>query len=126
MKKVLFDESMPRPLAKLLPDEIKTMTVQQMGWNEARNGDLLELAARESFDAILTADQSMENQQNVSKLPLPVIVLKARRNNVAHYEPLVPQIVSLISAGLENRFYRIRQTNMEGESGDSMARPSFQ
>ena len=51
-----------------------------MGWSSLTNGALL-LQAAESFDLLLTADQGIEFQQNLSELPMSVVVL------VAPYQP---------------------------------------
>ena len=56
--RILLDESLPRRLARLIPDH-EVRTVRQMGWAGRRNGLLLRLAARE-FDVFLTADQNVE------------------------------------------------------------------
>lgn len=64
--RILLDESWPRPLARLLPDH-EVRTVGAMGWAGKRNGELLRLAAAE-FDALLTADQNLEHQQNLDRI----------------------------------------------------------
>ena len=43
--KLLFDESVPRPLAAHFPRSFEIRTVQRMGWSGRSNGDLLRLAA---------------------------------------------------------------------------------
>ena len=58
--RILLDEFLPRPLARLLPEH-EVRTVAAMGWTGIRNSKLLRLAARE-FDAFLTADQNLEHQ----------------------------------------------------------------
>ena len=58
--RILLDESLPRPLARLLPEH-EVRTVAAMGWTGKRNGELLQLAAG-NFDAFLTADQNLEDQ----------------------------------------------------------------
>lgn len=70
--KVLLDESVPRRLASSIPDSFVTRTVQQMGWAGCGNGELLRLAV----------DQGFEHQQNVHKLPLPVVILIAGRTRL--------------------------------------------
>jgi hypothetical protein len=62
--RVLLDECVPAPLAKLLANHQCT-TVQQRGWAGFKNGVLLNLAARE-FDAMITCDQSIRHQQNLA------------------------------------------------------------
>ena len=57
--KVLFDEDVPRKLARLLPlHEIHT--VAGMQWGGIKNGALLTLIEREGFDVFLTGDNHAE------------------------------------------------------------------
>ena len=42
--KLLFDESMPRPLEAYFPRSFEILTVQRMGWTGRSNGDLPRLA----------------------------------------------------------------------------------
>ena len=49
-------------------------TTQQMGWEDESNGKLLLLAAT-GFGVFLTVDRNLSLQQNLTSLPLPVIVL---------------------------------------------------
>ena len=56
--RILLDESLPRPLGRLLEGhDVSTVTGRQ--WTGLKNGELLRLAG-EQFDAVLTADQNLE------------------------------------------------------------------
>ena len=66
--RILLDESLPRPLAWLLPGH-EVRTVAEMGWSGTRNGPLLALATAD-FGVLLTADQNLEHQQNLRALPI--------------------------------------------------------
>ena len=95
--RVLLDESIPRPLAALLVShEVRTVT--QLRWTGIKNGELLSRATAESFDVVLTADQNIEFQQNLSKLPVAVIVLIAKTNRIESLELLVPEILAVLEA----------------------------
>ena len=96
--RILLDESLPRPLLRLLTGH-DVQTVTQMGWTGLSNGALLRHAA-ESFDAVLTADQNIEFQQNLKELPIAVVVLIARTNRIESLEPLL----SLPPSNLGNSF----------------------
>ena len=72
-----LDESLPRPLADLLTGH-DARTVTQMAWTSLSNGALLRQAAG-TFDALLTADQSIEFQQNLKTLPMAVKDARSRR-----------------------------------------------
>lgn len=86
--RILLDESLPRRLARLLPEH-DVRTVAAMGWAGKRNSELLQLAAR-PFDAVLTADQNLEHQHNLETLPIAVVVLIAPTNRIESLRPLIP------------------------------------
>jgi hypothetical protein len=94
--RVLLDESVPRPLAQLLiGHEVRTVT--QLQWTGIKNGELLTRAA-ESFDVVLTADQNIEFQQNLAKLPVAVVVLIGKTNRIESLEPLIPEVLTVLEA----------------------------
>ena len=92
--RVLLDESVPRPLARLLVGH-DARTVTQMKWTSLGNGALLKQAAVE-FDVLLTADQNIEFQQNLNTLPMAVVVLVAESNRLESLEPLVPALLQTL------------------------------
>jgi hypothetical protein len=94
--RVLLDESLPRPLAELLVGH-EARTVAQVGWKGLENGTLLRQAA-DSFDVVLTADQSIEFQQNLKTLPVAVVVLVAESNRIESLAPLVPKILETLES----------------------------
>ncbi len=105
--KLLLDESVPRRLALSFPEPFTMRTVQDMGWAGTANGLLLSLAAAEGFDVPVTVDRGIEHQQNVSELPIPVVVMLAPRNRLAELRPLVPSVVDVLSGDLQRRIYRV-------------------
>ena len=86
--RVLLDENLPRRLKNLLPPEIKGETVRERGWGSTKNGALLALA-QDEFDALLTADQGIPYQHDLSRFGLIVVVLVADRNDFGHLSPLM-------------------------------------
>ena len=105
--KLLLDESVPRRLAVSFPESFTVLTVQEMGWTGASNGDLLSLAASHDFDAFITVDRGIEHQQNLMNLPVTVVVMLAFRNRLQELLPLVPEVVSTLSGDLKRRIYHI-------------------
>ena len=103
--RILLDESLPRPLARLLSDH-DVRTVGAMGWAGRRNGELLHLAAAE-FDALLTADQNLEHQQNLAALPLAVIVLVAPTNRIRALRPLIPDLLQALQGLAPRQLIRV-------------------
>lgn len=92
--RVLLDESVPRPLAQLLVGH-DVRTVTSLRWTGIKNSELLSRAG-ESFDVVLTADQNIEFQQNLAKLPVAVVVLIARTNRIESLAPLVPEVLAVL------------------------------
>ena len=107
--KLLLDESVPRRLASSFPEAFTLRTVQEMGWAGTGNGLLLSLAAGEGFDAFITVDRGIEHQQNTSDLPLPVIIMLGVRNRLAELQPLVLDVVDVLSGDLQRRIYRVTE-----------------
>ena len=105
--KLLLDESVPRRLAASFPKSFTVYTVQQMGWGGTGNGLLLAMAAGEDFDAFITVDRGIEHQQNTSDLPLPVIIMLGVRNRLAELQPIVPDVMEVLSGHLQRRTYRV-------------------
>lgn len=77
MKKVLFDENLPRQLRREL-SEFHIRTVQEEGWGAFRNGDLLR-RAEPTFQVLVTADRRMKYQQNLATIAMGVVVIKTPR-----------------------------------------------
>jgi len=65
---------------------------RDMGWHTLRNGDLLAAAAASGFDCVLTVDQHLKHQQDLSRLPVAVVVLVATSNRLADLVRPVPAV----------------------------------
>ena len=90
--KILLDECTPHVLKRLLTGfEIKT--VQDLGWVGITNGALLQLAEGQ-FDVLITSDQNLKYQQNLTKRQVAIIQLPT--NQV----PLVIKLVPKVRAAL--------------------------
>ena len=76
--RLLLDESVPSRLRRALPHH-DVKTVVEMGWGGVKNGNLLTLAAAD-FDAFVTVDKNLPYQQNLSSLPIAIVVLDAYSN----------------------------------------------
>jgi hypothetical protein len=72
-----------------------------MGWSGKQNGELLRLAA-DSFDVLLTADRNLKHQQNLTTLPISIVVLVVPTNRIESLQVLVPELLQLLS-GRNNR-----------------------
>jgi hypothetical protein len=93
--RTLLDEQLPRQLARALTGH-EVRTVQQQGWAGLKNGELLRQADESGFEAFITADQSLQFQQNLARSPLRIIVLIAPSNALEDLLPLVSDILAAL------------------------------
>lgn len=77
MRRVLFDENLPRLLRRNLP-EFHISTVQEEGWGSFRNGDLLR-RAEGHLEVLLTADRRMQYQQKLTSFAIGIVVIVTPR-----------------------------------------------
>ena len=92
--KVLLDECLDWRLRRDLPGhEVKT--VQDMGWDGIKNGQLLSLAEHE-FQVFITGDRNLSFQQNLPRFSIAVVVLKAESIRLLHTRPLMAKLLALL------------------------------
>jgi hypothetical protein len=72
--RILFDHGTPAPLIPFLEGHTVTKA-KDRGWDTLTNGDLLAEAERAGFDVLLTADQNMRYQQNLTGRRIALVVL---------------------------------------------------
>lgn len=74
--KLLFDRGTPAPLRGNL-QEHTVDTLAEKGWSDKDNGELLDLAEREGYEAFVTTDQNLRHQQNLTGRQIGTLVLLA-------------------------------------------------
>lgn len=98
--RILFDQGTPVPLRRSLhPHTVDTAS--EMGWVTLTNGELIAAAEQRGFDAIITTDQNLKYQQNLTQRKLSIIVLKTTswpriRNSISE---IISGVNSLPSSG---------------------------
>jgi predicted nuclease of predicted toxin-antitoxin system len=96
VKRVLFDENMPRKLRRDLPDFV-VRTAQEEGWSAFKNGELLKRAST-SFDVIVTIDQRMRYQQNAPQFDIGIVVIEVPDTRITFLRALIAEIRSAIGS----------------------------
>jgi hypothetical protein len=71
--RILFDQGTPLPLRRFLTEH-EVATAFERGWDKLANGDLLRVAEAE-FDLLITTDQNLRYQQNLTGRKLAILVL---------------------------------------------------
>lgn len=104
--RLLLDESVPAKLRRLMPIH-EVRAVVEMGWSGVKNGKLLALSAG-AFDAFITVDKNMPFQQNLVTLPIALIVLDARSNELQALSPLLAALERALASLAPNSYVLVR------------------
>ena len=90
--KVLLDENMPQRMRLMIPDH-EVYTVGYLGWKSTQNGALLRRAADAGFDVLISTDTGIQYEQNIAELPIAVILLRAKTNQLPDLIPLLHDVI---------------------------------
>lgn len=94
--KLLLDENLPHQLRLELPGH-DCFTVAYMGWVGVENGELLTRAAASGFDALLSKDANLQYEQNLSNVPIAIVIVRAASNDIDDIRPLLPALLKALS-----------------------------
>ena len=98
---VLLDENLPHRLRLLIPGH-DVRTVDYQGWKSLSNGALLQAAEDSGFNVMVTADQGMNYQQNLTGNNIALVVLSTPRREIVVAR--AAQIVAAINAATPGSF----------------------
>ena len=74
--KVLLDENLDHALRRLLgPHDV--VTASYKGWSGVKNGQLLQLAEDDGIEVLLTGDQTLRHEQNLTGRRLAIVAVSA-------------------------------------------------
>ena len=73
--RLLFDENTPFSLAKELTGH-ECGSVTRLGWQGTKNGALLTRAETAGFEVLITLDDNMQTEQNMTGRRIAVLVLR--------------------------------------------------
>ena len=117
--RILFDNSTPRGLAKALEPHSVT-EARANGWDRLGNGDLLNVAEKAGFDALVTPDQNIRYQQNLTGRKISLVVLsKGRWTLVKNH---LAEIAAAVSAATPGSYaeVEIREANRQRRRGPGL------
>lgn len=104
--RVLLDENMPRKLTALFDGPHEVKTIAQCGWKGTKNGALLRLAEAE-FDVLVTVDQGIPHQHDLSKYDLGFILIKTFSNRLEDLTSLMPRVNEALKNVDSGKFIRV-------------------
>jgi hypothetical protein len=89
--RVLLDECVTRYLKRDFTGH-EVFTVEEAGFKGLKNGRLLQVMSGH-FDVLVTVDQNLQYQQNLTAYAVVIIVLRARRSTYPMLKPLMPELL---------------------------------
>ncbi len=92
---VLLDQCVPHPLRHYFPGH-DVHTARFMGWDGLTNGALLAAMRAGGFQVLLTVDQNLRHQQNLTAAGVAVVVMLAPTNTMPDLTPLVPEVAAAL------------------------------
>ena len=105
--KLLIDECVDERLRLMFPGhDCETARFAKLAG--LKNGRLLEAAEAAGFDALVTVDQSIPDQQNLSGLRLSILILCGKTNRLCDLLPLVPAAISALASLEPGRVVRVQ------------------
>lgn len=102
--KVLLDENLDHALRKLLgPHEVVTVTY--MGWTGLQNGALLRAAEESGMDVLLTGDQTLSYEQNLTGRRLAIVALSVLQLPIIKEN--LAKIIAAVDAAVPGSFQAV-------------------
>jgi hypothetical protein len=95
--RILIDERIDEEFRHLAPGH-DCQTARYAKLSGLKNGKLLSAAEASGFDVIVTVDQNMPYQQNLTGRTISLIVLCAPTNRMSTLKPLIPAALSALAS----------------------------
>jgi predicted nuclease of predicted toxin-antitoxin system len=95
--RIPIDECINQRLRDSLPGH-ECETARYAGLGGLKNGDLLTAAENARFDVLLTVDQGIEYEQNLSRRTIAVIILCAKSIRLKDLLPLMPACLTQLKS----------------------------
>jgi hypothetical protein len=102
--RVLLDENLPHALRRNLSHH-ETVTAAYAGLAGYKNGALLKAAIEAGFDVLVTADKTLQHEQNLSGFDIAIVLLSANAWRVI--EPYTERIAAAIDRAAPRSFTRV-------------------
>jgi hypothetical protein len=93
--RILLDECVDESLRHQFTNH-DCQTCRFAGFSGLANGKLLAAAERAGSDVLITVDQNLRHQQNVTQRVLSIVVVKGRTTNIDDLIPLMPAVLAAL------------------------------
>lgn len=96
---LLLDEMLDQRLARSFASYgHECLSAEAAGFKGLSNGELLKEAELRGFDALLTVDQNIQYQTNLTGRKIRVLIICAFKNKLSYVLPYLPEVVSVLQS----------------------------
>jgi len=99
--KVLLDENLDHRLRNNLGAH-EVFTASYKGWDGLKNGELLRVAEADGFDLLVTGDQTLSQEQNLTGRRLAIVALSSIEWRLLQHH--LPKIIAAIASAAPGSF----------------------
>ena len=103
--RVLFDQGTPVPLRKYLTAH-EVVTTFDLGWGRLGNGELLNHAENAGFEVLVTTDQNLKYQQNLTGRRICVVVIAT--TSWPRIQKVVAAVVEAVNSAAAGDYVEVR------------------
>jgi hypothetical protein len=104
--RILLDECVDEALRHQFTNH-DCQTCRFAGFSGLANGKLMAAAEKAGFDVLITVDQNLSHQQNVSKRAVSIVVLRGRTTNIDDLIPLMPAVLAALKTLVLGQIVRV-------------------
>jgi hypothetical protein len=109
--RILFDQGTPVNIKPYLQGHT-IKTAYEQGWSTLSNGELLQAAEIAGFDLLLTTDQNLAYQQNLSNRRIAIVALSKNRWRLI--QPKLRQIVEAVNMATAGSYALVEIAGQRG------------
>lgn len=102
--RVLLDQGTPVPLRKHLAGH-QVATTFELGWSKLKNGELLQKAEENGFSVLITTDQNLRYQQNLTGRKIAIVVLAT--TSWPRIERVVESVAKAVNAAMPGSYVEV-------------------
>ena len=120
MLRILFDKNVPDLLRRHLID-YQVQTADEEGWGQISNEELISRAEKAGYQIMLTCDQNIQYQQNMSHRKISMVVLGS--NIWPSIRPRIAEIAAALQRVSPGSFEFIEIARRRSGAGWEIPRP---
>jgi predicted nuclease of predicted toxin-antitoxin system len=102
--KILLDENLDHRLREYLGSH-EVFTASFKGWDGLKNGKLLDAAESDGFEVLLTGDQTLHHEQNLTGRRLAIISMSSVEWRIV--KDYLPQILKALDSAVPGSFQAV-------------------